>query len=190
MARRLFGVVAAIALASGAMFALVGPASAQVTSTLTILKNVSGVVPSGTVFAVQVSCTSAPSSQTVWFDETGHASDSTGHQISGNVIDVGATNTCTVSETYSGGASSITYACAEGSDSPDTNCTQDNQVEYTGASGNSATITVTNTFETTTTSTTTTTLAPAVTTLPPVTTTTLAPKPAPVPVVAPAHFTG
>ncbi len=83
MARKLFGVVAAVALASGAMFALVGPASAQTgLNTLNIQKSVGGTVPSGTVFSVQVSCTEAAEPRTVWFDDTGHASDSSGHRRS------------------------------------------------------------------------------------------------------------
>jgi hypothetical protein len=183
----LFGVVAAVALASGAMFALVGPASAQTQgNSFTVIKVVSGSVPSGTVFAVQVSCTGNGSTN-LWFDDTGHPSTSSGTQIATPVITPSASDTCTASETFSGGASSISYACSASGTL--TTCSGNNAVHYGDTSTGVGAVTITNTFSSTTT-TTTTTIAPAVTTLPPVTTTTLAPKPAPVPVVAPAHFTG
>ena len=195
MARKLFGVVAAVALASGAMFALVGPASADVQqgpNTLNIQKSVVGVAPSGTVFSVQVSCSASSlptNTQTVWFDHTGHASDAAGNQISAPVLHPRLSDVCTVSETNSGGASSVSYACsASGGTDNRTTCNGGHEVDYVDTDMGVGTITVTNTFNESTTTTTATTLPPAVTTLPP--TTTVAPKPVPKPVVAPAKFTG
>jgi len=185
MARKLFGVVAAVALASGAMFAFVGPASASAVNSFTVNKVVSGPVPSGTVFAVQVTCTGAGTTS-LWFDDTGHPSNSSGTEITPAPIVPHLSDTCTVSETFSGGASSVSYNCS--ASGTGTTCSGTNGVVYNGTNVGIGVITITNTFSATTT--TTTTLAPAVTTLPPATTTTLAPKPAPVPVVAPAHFTG
>ena len=190
MARKLFGVVAAVALASGAMFALVGPASAAAVNSFTVNKIVSGPVPSGTVFVVSVACTNTAANTTLYFNDLGQPSNSSGGLISAPPINPAPgnpTNTCTASETFSGGASSVSYACSASGAA--TACSGTNGVTYGDTNTGVGTITITNTFSTTTT-TTTTTLAPAVTTLPPVTTTTLAPKPAPVPVVAPAHFTG
>jgi hypothetical protein len=186
MARKLFGVVAAVALASGAMFALVGPVSAQTQgNTFTVQKIVSGPVPSGTVFTVQVSCTKAAGA-TLYFNSVGNASNSSGTPITATVFHPQLNDACTANETSTGGASSVSYACSHSG--LFTSCHVDNKgVDYGDTSNGVGTVTITNTFN----STTTTTVAPAVTTtLPATTTTTLAPKPVPQPVVAPAHFTG
>jgi hypothetical protein len=181
MVRKLFGIFAAIALASGAMFALVGPASGQQVNTLTVDKSVVGTAPSGTVFTVQVHCT-GDGDTTLYFNAAGHSSSSNGTPISAPVINPDPTDTCTVTESVSGGASSIAYECELGAAHVGATCNSNNVVQYTNASGASATIVVTNTFEEPTTTTTTTTVAPTTTTVPP--------KPAPKPILAPARFTG
>jgi hypothetical protein len=79
---------------------------------LTIVKVVDGPVPAGTTFEVTVHCDKAiivdggPASDTasVTFDEDGQPT-------SPDVIGFGDPGTCTVTETGTGGAASVAYAC-------------------------------------------------------------------------------
>ena len=141
------GVVAATAVPGGAGG---GPVSPH--NTLTIVKEVVGTAPTGTTFTVQVNCVNglgvgATNIPTVTFDATGTPSTP-----ESAVFTPGATSTCTVTETVDGGASSVGYACVSaGNDLTDKNgtlvdCTADNVVHFTDVLGDSATITVTNTF--------------------------------------------
>jgi len=161
MGRRLFGIGAAVAIASAAMFASVGPASGAAVNSLMVDKVVSGAVPSGTVFTVEVSCDTA-ANQTLHFNATGHPSAQNGDPITAPVITPAATDSCTVNETVNGGAS-VVYACAVGNNSVRATCSNDNKgVAYSDTNQGAATITITNTFvATTTTSTTTTTTTTA-----------------------------
>jgi hypothetical protein len=177
MVRKFFGIVAAVALASAAMFVLVGPASALAVNSLMVDKVVSGTAPTGTVFTVTVTCDHAES-QTLYFNATGHPSAQDGDPITAPVITPAGTDSCTVNETVDGGASSVVYACAHTDSSLRATCSDDNKtVAYSDTNQGAATITITNTFE-----------APTTTTPP--TTTTVAPTTAPAAVVAPANFTG
>jgi hypothetical protein len=140
--------VAAFAGATVGLAAVPSGAGTSVANTVTIGKEVVGTAPAGTTFTVQVDCTpSANPIPTVTFDATGNATSSA-------VFHPGPTSTCTVTETATGGASAVGYACvsagtpANGSD-PDgslVDCTSDNVVHFTDVIGDSATITVTNTF--------------------------------------------
>jgi hypothetical protein len=118
-----------------------------------ILKTVTGTPPAGTTFEVTLACdgvTVTPPGESqvvVRFDAAGTPQDVSAFQFSGE-------GTCTVTETQTGGASSVTYECAltmgeEGIPPP---CTpsgpQSDPVTLnvtTPRSGSS--VTVTNTFE-------------------------------------------
>ncbi len=80
---------------------------------LTIEKEVVGPVPPGTEFTVTVECEDSDggpiiegdlASATVDFDEAGDPQDD-------NVINFQGPGTCTVTETETGGAASVSYAC-------------------------------------------------------------------------------
>ena len=139
-------------------------AGAPVTNTVTIDKTVVGTAPAGTTFTVEVNCQSnlGPAAQA----PTVIMFDATGTPTSPNSVHPGAGMTCTATETGDGGASSVAYACAMQHGSTDQsgppfqgNCTADNVANFGDVIGDSATITVTNTF-TPAPSTTTTTTAP------------------------------
>jgi hypothetical protein len=142
-----------LALATGVLATLAvlaGPTSAGVmapTNTVTIDKVVSGPVPAGTTFTVEVSCSltigkSVPVVTDVVFDSTGAVTSGN------NVISTAASSECTATETVTGGASTVAYACtASGSratcadPAPETP-----RVTFVDVTGSSGTITVTNTF--------------------------------------------
>jgi hypothetical protein len=164
-----------MAIAIG-LFVAIPPAYAgRVGNQITLEKVVVGTAPEGTVFSVQVVCDESPG-DTVFFDETGHASDENGDQIPENVVFVDPTDTCTVTETVDGDATSVAYDCSEDAEAVRTECTEDNVVDFVDVVNSGATVTVTNTFQAPTT----TTVAQAA---PPLVVT-------PKPVVAVANFTG
>jgi hypothetical protein len=149
-------VVAAFAAGAIALAAVPGGAGGLVSNTFTVVKHVSGPVPPGTTFTVEVTCegtlgigAQAPAPTVIHFDATGAATDD-------NSLTVSAGQRCTATETVNGGATSTTYACAITRGSTDDegppflgNCgPDDNQATFGDVIGDSATITVTNTFPT------------------------------------------
>jgi Domain of unknown function (DUF5979) len=147
--RRLFIVVAMV---GGSIALAAGPGSAGGPSSnfLTVEKVVVGTAPAGTTFTVEVDCQSdlgpgAAVIPTVTFDATGQAT-------SNNMFNVPAGQSCTVTETATGGASSVGYACDMVRGQTDQTepylgyCASDNVATFTDVIGDSATITVTNTF--------------------------------------------
>jgi hypothetical protein len=148
-------IIAVAVIAASAVAVAAAPSSAgrPVQNTVTVLKQVSGPVPAGTTFTVEVSCAST-------LTPTGSAAptvmtfDSTGAATSANLVTVGAGQQCTATETQNGGASSTTYACDIVRGQTDQtgptflgNCgPDDNQATFGDVIGDAATITVTNTF--------------------------------------------
>ena len=173
MRRARLGTVMVIAVAIGMFLAIPSAYAGRVGNQITLEKVVVGTAPEGTVFSVRVTCDESPG-DTVFFDETGHPSDENGDQVPSNVVFVDATDTCTVTETVDGDATSVGYECAPDANAVRTECTDGNVVDFVDVVNSGATVTVTNTFAPTPT---TTTVAPAA----PVT---------PTPVVAAANFTG
>ena len=181
MARRLFGVIATVALASGAMLALVGPAAASdsqlPTLTITVHKEISGTPPGDQDYKVRVQCLHddvqvfAQTQDIVWnsFDGTFAPSDANAvfvipTRVGGSSDDV----VCTVLEVGTAGAASHTIVCT--GDTAPAVCAGDG-VTITYAATGDADLTVTNVY-------------------PEPVTPTPAPTPAPAPVVAAARFTG
>jgi hypothetical protein len=141
--------------------------------TLTVKKVVTGVVPPGTTFTVTVSCVTQDSTGTgarssdATTPTTGGAhtaSDSFPPTITFNANgDPTTTNTgsliagesCTATETVTGGAQSVSYGCAT-TNANEVACVSSQQVQVIpdNSEGAAATITVTNTFPTPTTTTT------------------------------------
>ena len=163
-------IVAVAAATSG------GAAEPEDSNRFTVNKVVVGTVPNGTEFNVRVTC--GNSVHIVVFDTNGNPDPS-----GSNVFQPGSETTCTAVETGTSGASSVSYACAIEFGSTDdehtlASCTADNVAHFGDVIHDSATVTVTNTFEAVTTTTTTTT-----TTLPP-------PASSPAVVQVPPKFTG
>ena len=182
MVRRLFGVVATVALASGAMLALVGPASAipvdsRATLTITVHKEISGTPPGDQNFQVRVQCVHdgvqifAQTQDISWasFDGTFTPSDANAIFEIPTSFAGESDITCTVLEVGTAGAASHTTECT--GDTAPAVCAGDQVTIPYGDSGD-ADLTVTNVY-------------------PEPVTPTPTPTPAPAPaVVAAARFTG
>ena len=147
--------VAAMAAGAVAVAAAPSGAGAPRANTVTIEKHVIGTAPTGTVFTVQLDCQSnlAPLAAPLAAPIPTLSFDANGQAQSNNVFNVPAGQTCTVTETATGGASTVAYACAITRGSTDQigppflgNCTAGNVASFTDVIGDHATITVTNTF--------------------------------------------
>jgi hypothetical protein len=152
-------VVPLLALGAVALAAFPSSAGAPATNTVVVQKQVTGntSVPPGTTFTVEVTCESiltpaaqAPTPVEVTFDAAGQPT-------SDNTITAAAGTQCTVQETDRGGASNVSYSCAMDRGPTDEdgppflgNCsgTEGNQVTFGDVIGDTATITVSNDFET------------------------------------------
>ncbi len=164
--QRVVSILAVLALAGLVPLLAATPGGAQTLPVITIKKVVTGVVPAGTTFTVDVTCT-----RPVPTDVGGAASTTTSttggtHAAVEFLVpvtfnangDPTGTNTvsppsipgsCTATETVTGGAQSVSYTCALGSGATDTTCSTDQQTVTFGpdsATGGNTTITVTNVF--------------------------------------------
>jgi len=154
MARRFFGVLAALALACGTMIAFVGTASAQSIETtleITVHKEISGTPPGDQTFAIQLVCSDENGdhvfvrTNTISWDVDDHSftpSDAN------TVFDVPTDQntdqvSCTVTESDPAGATSHTIDCT--GDTGSAECSGDTATITTGDSG-SADFTATNTY--------------------------------------------
>jgi hypothetical protein len=121
-----------------------GNGAAQVTPVegcriLTVAKTVQGVVPAGTQFTADVTCTTGETAQ-VRFDSTGKA-------LTENRVAVAAAGSCLVSETSTGGATGTAYTCTDNHTTATAFCqTGGQRVTFGRDPGQAATVTVTNTF--------------------------------------------
>jgi len=117
-------------------------------------KVVDGPVPEGTVFEVEVDCSATSGvPPTLKFDAAGVP-------LNSNTVFASIVDTCTVTETVTGGAT-VSYACQvdQGNDAGPRNvaepaepswvaeCTDSQTVDFGEVSGETVVITVTNTFE-------------------------------------------
>lgn len=147
-------VVSAIAFGGVVASAVPGVAGAPATNTFIVEKHVTGPVPAGTTFTVEVVCESglqpaalAPTPVVITF-----AADGT--PTSDNSVTTGAGTHCTATETESGTAVAVAYQCdivrgPTDDDGPPFlgNCgPADNQATFGDVIGDTATITVTNSF--------------------------------------------
>jgi Domain of unknown function (DUF5979) len=121
-------------------------------NTITVVKLVVGTAPAGTTFDVAVNCQSnlGPGSADI---PVAHF-DANGDPTSPNDFTIPAGQTCTITETENGGATSTTYGCNMVWGDTDLilphlgNCVpgNGNVVSFTDVIGDHATVTVTNTF--------------------------------------------
>jgi hypothetical protein len=79
---------------------------------LTVIKVVDGVAPAGTTFTATIHCDSAIIDDgDEGADTTTVTFDATGQPTSADTIGFGGPGVCTVTETVSGGAKTVAYAC-------------------------------------------------------------------------------
>ncbi len=152
-------VVTAMAFAGVIAAAVPGGAGAQPTNTFIVEKEVTGTVPVGATFTVEVTCGSIlqPAAAAPVPDAV-ITFDATGTPTSDNSVTTSSGTECTAVETVNGGATSTTYACnivhgVTDQDGPPFlgNCgPDDNQATFGDVIGDTATVTVTNNFPTAT----------------------------------------
>jgi len=106
MRRRLIVLGATLALAAGGLIALAPSTSAGSPATVTLVKEVIGTAPAGTIFTLHFQCTGAfaPSGDRM-FDATGTPIPPGSNTFSNDAP------TCTVTETATGGADSTVFTC-------------------------------------------------------------------------------
>jgi hypothetical protein len=145
------------AFAAGVVALGVAPSGAGVEpgNTFTVEKQVTGPVPAGTVFTVEVTCGSTQPGVEQADEPVVMTFAANGDPIDENLVHVGAGQQCTANETDNGGAVSTTYSCGivrgetDGEGPPFLgNCgPADGQATFGDVIGDSATITVSNTFD-------------------------------------------
>jgi hypothetical protein len=142
--------VTALALGAVAFATLPSSAGVPPTNTFVVEKHVSGAVPAGTTFTVEVTCLSilAPVGAA---SPTVITIDAEGNPTSDNSVTTPAGTECTATETDDGGAASTSFACAiVPGDTPGAECGDGgNSAAFFDVIGKTATITVTNTFAST-----------------------------------------
>jgi hypothetical protein len=153
----------AFLLGAGISLMSFGTGGAQTAFSLVVNKVVTGNVPAGTTFSVQVTCAVATPAGTGATGSTtpttnGQVTQSTvpppvaitfnskGDPTSANAVPILPDETCTATETVTGGAQTVSYACA--SSTVDLACVTNQRVTLTpdDTLTGTATITVTNTF--------------------------------------------
>jgi Domain of unknown function (DUF5979) len=145
--------VFAVTAALAGFLALSLPAGAGESNSITVEKHVVGTAPAGTTFTVHVVCTQdgakipPPVEADVVFDATGTATTPS------TVTVPFSSGECTATETVTGGAQTVAYACAAEGFNSDGNGVECEDPEptsigalYHNAFQDTATITVTNTF--------------------------------------------
>ena len=150
-------VVMALALGAVALAAVPGGAGASPTNTFTVVKHVTGPVPAGTTFTVEITCEPLGLGTLAPIPDLVVTFDATGTPTSGATsVTTSASSRCTAVETESGAAAAVAYQCAITRGSTDEigppflgNCgPADNQATFGDVIGDAATITVTNSFVT------------------------------------------
>jgi Domain of unknown function (DUF5979) len=136
-------VLATAALVACTLFALGAPASAGENLHVEVNKIVVGSAPAGTTFTVHYACTDGGPSGDLTFDATGNPVPANDNFFNANVPGT----TCTITETATGGATSVAYACED--DGVNATCAPPgNEATFDSPdqTSNNVTFTVTNTF--------------------------------------------
>ncbi|MDQ6852869.1 MAG: DUF5979 domain-containing protein [Actinomycetota bacterium] len=132
-----FGVAAAVVVALGA------PASAGENMHVEVNKVVVGNAPPGTTFTIHYACTDGGPSGDLSFDATGKPVPANSNFFNDGFLG----STCTVTETATGGATDVAYACKD--DSVNASCgSSGNEVTFDSPTNlsNTVTFTITNSF--------------------------------------------
>jgi hypothetical protein len=136
-------VLAVLALAAGVLVALGTPASAGENMHVEVNKVVVGSAPAGTTFTVHYACTDGGPSGDLTFDATGKSVPANDNFFNDGVLGT----TCTITETGTGGATTVAYNCQD--DGVNASCAASgNEVTFDSPNNtsNNVTFTVTNTF--------------------------------------------
>ena len=136
-------VLAVLALAAGVLVALGTPASAGENMHVEVNKVVVGSAPAGTTFTVHYACSDGGPSGDLTFDATGKSVPANDNFFNDGIV----TTSCTITETGTGGASSVAYNCQD--DGVNASCgPSGNEVTFDSPTNlsNNVTFTVTNTF--------------------------------------------
>ncbi len=149
-------VVMALALGAVALAAAPSGAGASPTNTFTVVKHVTGPVPAGTTFTVEVTCEPLGLGALAPIPDLVITFDATGTPTTENSVTTSAGSRCTAVETASGTAAAVAYQCSIERGNTDQigppflgNCgPDDNQASFGDVIGDAATITVTNSFVT------------------------------------------
>lgn len=137
-------VLALVGLIAAALVALGTPASAGENLHVEVNKVVVGSAPSGTTFTVHYACTDGGPSGDLTFDATGDPVPANDNFFNASVPGT----TCTITETGTGGATTVAYACED--DGVNASCAPSgNEVTFDSPeeTSNNVTFTVTNTFD-------------------------------------------
>ena len=136
-------VLAVLALAAGVLVALGTPASAGENMHVEVNKVVVESAPAGTTFTVHYACTDGGPSGDLTFDATGKSVPANDNFFNDGVLGT----TCTITETGTGGATTVAYNCQD--DGVNASCAASgNEVTFDSPNNtsNNVTFTVTNTF--------------------------------------------
>jgi hypothetical protein len=137
-------ILAAIGLVAATVAALAAPASAGENLNVQVHKVVVGNAPPGTTFTVHYACSDGGPSGDLSFDATGDPAP-----VNSNFFNAGVPGTtCTITETATGGATTVAYACED--DGVNASCAPSgNEVTFDSpeSTSNNVTFTVTNTFD-------------------------------------------
>jgi hypothetical protein len=136
--------LASLGLVAGTLLAFGAPASAGENLHVEVNRVVVGSAPSGTTFTVHYACTGGGPSGDVTFNATGDPIPANDNFFNANVPGT----TCTITETGTGGATTVAYACED--DGVNATCAPSgNEVTFDSPdqTSNNVTFTVTNTFD-------------------------------------------
>lgn len=136
-------ILATAALVACTLLALGAPASAGENLHVEVNKVVVGSAPAGTTFTVHYACTDGGPSGDLTFDATGDPVPANDNFFNANVPGT----TCTITETATGGATTVAYACED--DGVNATCAPSgNEATFDSPdrTSNNVTFTVTNTF--------------------------------------------
>jgi hypothetical protein len=135
--------LAVLAVTVGVLVALGAPASAGQNMNVQVNKVVVGTAPPGTTFTVHYSCTDGGPSGDLSFDATGKPVPASSNFFNDGFLG----STCTLTETATGGATSVTFSCQD--DGVNASCASSgNEVTFDSPTNLSNTVifTVTNSF--------------------------------------------
>jgi hypothetical protein len=136
--------LASLGLVAGTLLALGAPASAGENLHVEVNKVVVGSAPAGTTFTVNYACSGGGPSGDLTFDATGDPVPANDNFFNANVPGT----TCTITETGTGGATTVAYACED--DGVNATCAPSgNEATFDSPdqTSNNVTFTVTNTFD-------------------------------------------
>jgi Domain of unknown function (DUF5979) len=135
--------LAAFGIAALVVAALAAPASAGQNMHVEVNKVVVGTVPPGTTFTMHYACDNGGPEGDLTFDATGNPVPANSNFFNDGVLG----STCTITETGTGGATSVAYACED--DGVNASCAASgNEITFDSPTNtsNNVDFTVTNTF--------------------------------------------